>query len=26
VNFGTQDTVEAVDAFLAKREPRFAGR
>jgi enoyl-CoA hydratase/carnithine racemase len=26
VNFGTADTVEAVEAFLAKREPRFNGR
>jgi 2-(1,2-epoxy-1,2-dihydrophenyl)acetyl-CoA isomerase len=26
VNFTTHDTVEAVDAFLAKREPKFTGR
>lgn len=26
VNFGTSDTVEAVTAFLEKREPRFSGR
>jgi 2-(1,2-epoxy-1,2-dihydrophenyl)acetyl-CoA isomerase len=26
VNFGTRDTVEAVTAFLEKREPRFEGR
>jgi enoyl-CoA hydratase/carnithine racemase len=26
VNFGTRDTVEAVSAFVDKREPRFSGR
>jgi len=26
VNFGTADTVEAIGAFLGKREPRFTGR
>ncbi|MFZ4516811.1 MAG: enoyl-CoA hydratase/isomerase family protein [Microthrixaceae bacterium] len=26
VNFSTKDTVEAVSAFLEKREPRFTGR
>jgi 2-(1,2-epoxy-1,2-dihydrophenyl)acetyl-CoA isomerase len=26
VNFGTSDTVEAVRAFVDKREPRFSGR
>jgi 2-(1,2-epoxy-1,2-dihydrophenyl)acetyl-CoA isomerase len=26
VNFGTKDTVEAITAFLQKREPRFEGR
>jgi enoyl-CoA hydratase/carnithine racemase len=26
VNFSTKDTAEAIDAFLAKREPRFTGR
>ena len=26
VNFGTKDTVEAVTAFMEKREPRFRGR
>lgn len=26
VNFGTSDTLEAVAAFLEKREPRFRGR
>lgn len=26
VNFGTADTVEAITAFLQKREPRFEGR
>ena len=26
VNFGTQDFVEAVSAFLQKREPKFQGR
>jgi 2-(1,2-epoxy-1,2-dihydrophenyl)acetyl-CoA isomerase len=26
VNFSTADTAEAIDAFLAKREPRFTGR
>jgi enoyl-CoA hydratase/carnithine racemase len=26
VNFGTTDTVEAITAFLQKREPRFRGR
>ncbi|MFZ6004921.1 MAG: enoyl-CoA hydratase/isomerase family protein [Actinomycetota bacterium] len=26
VNFGTQDTIEAISAFLQKREPRFNGR
>jgi enoyl-CoA hydratase/carnithine racemase len=26
VNFGTQDTVEAISAFLQKRDPRFGGR
>lgn len=26
VNFGTRDTVEAISAFLQKREPRFEGR
>lgn len=25
VNFGTQDTIEAITAFLQKREPRFNG-
>lgn len=26
VNFGTQDTVEAITAFLQKRDPKFSGR
>jgi enoyl-CoA hydratase/carnithine racemase len=26
VNFGTKDTVEAITAFVEKREPRFEGR
>ncbi len=26
VNFGTKDTVEAIRAFVEKREPRFEGR
>lgn len=26
VNFGTQDTVEAISAFLQKRDPHFEGR
>lgn len=26
VNFGTKDTVEAVSAFVEKREPKFEGR
>jgi enoyl-CoA hydratase/carnithine racemase len=26
VNFGTKDTVEAITAFVEKREPRFNGR
>jgi enoyl-CoA hydratase/carnithine racemase len=26
VNFGTKDTVEAMTAFIEKREPRFTGR
>lgn len=26
VNFGTQDTAEAIAAFLEKRDPRFSGR
>lgn len=26
VNFGTKDTVEAINAFVEKREPRFEGR
>jgi 2-(1,2-epoxy-1,2-dihydrophenyl)acetyl-CoA isomerase len=26
VNFGTQDTAEAITAFLEKRDPRFSGR
>lgn len=26
VNFGTQDTIEAITAFLQKRDPRFTGR
>ena len=26
VNFGTRDTNEAVEAFIAKREPTFEGR
>jgi 2-(1,2-epoxy-1,2-dihydrophenyl)acetyl-CoA isomerase len=26
VNFSTKDTAEAIEAFLAKREPRFIGR
>jgi 2-(1,2-epoxy-1,2-dihydrophenyl)acetyl-CoA isomerase len=26
VNFGTKDTIEAVRAFIEKREPRFEGR
>ena len=26
VNLATQDTVEAIQAFLEKREPRFRGR
>lgn len=26
VNFGTQDTVEAITAFLHKRDPKFTGR
>ncbi len=26
VNFGTADTVEAIAAFIQKREPRFTGR
>jgi 2-(1,2-epoxy-1,2-dihydrophenyl)acetyl-CoA isomerase len=26
VNFGTRDTIEAIQAFVEKREPRFEGR
>ena len=26
VNFGTEDTAEAIRAFLDKREPKFKGR
>jgi len=26
VNFATQDTAEAIAAFLDKRDPRFSGR
>jgi 2-(1,2-epoxy-1,2-dihydrophenyl)acetyl-CoA isomerase len=26
VNFNTADTAEAIQAFLAKREPRFTGK
>jgi 2-(1,2-epoxy-1,2-dihydrophenyl)acetyl-CoA isomerase len=26
VNFGTTDTVEAIEAFLERRDPRFEGR
>jgi hypothetical protein len=26
VNFSTKDTMEAMAAFVAKREPRFQGR
>jgi 2-(1,2-epoxy-1,2-dihydrophenyl)acetyl-CoA isomerase len=26
VNFSTKDTMEAMEAFVAKREPRFQGR
>jgi enoyl-CoA hydratase/carnithine racemase len=26
VNFGTKDTVEAINAFVERREPRFEGR
>ncbi len=26
VNFGTRDTIEAITAFLQKRDPRFEGR
>lgn len=26
VNFGTRDTIEAITAFIQKREPRFEGR
>ncbi|MCB0976559.1 MAG: enoyl-CoA hydratase/isomerase family protein [Acidimicrobiales bacterium] len=26
VNFGTRDTMEAISAFIAKREPNFRGR
>lgn len=26
VNFGTQDTVEAITAFIQKRDPKFSGR